>query len=236
MNSVMDMNKTLTLASNERIPLKPHMRMLFEMRDLAHASLATVTRAGVLYVKSIFVVHVGCTRCVTSNTDHNMQIQARITLSVEFIRTCIYFIHFILCVNTITSMITTNLFFDFTDFQVHQRRPRPPMACAVKHVGESTARERSSQTYFGEIGRKIHSRHVDSNQKIPHPHGPYLRDGHGEFHVEFDGLHDERQVDEHWEKGSSNRERTGEESFFLFFITYFVTTTFCRIQRGTYRN
>ena len=110
------------------------------------------------------------------------------------------------------------------------------MACAVKHVGESTARERSSQTYFGEIGRKIHSRHVDSNQKIPHPHGPYLRDGHGEFHVEFDGLHDERQVDEHWEKGSSNRERTGEESFFLFFITYFLTTTFCRIQRGTYRN
>jgi hypothetical protein len=64
MNSVMDMNKTLTLASNERIPLKPHMRMLFEMRDLAHASLATVTRAGVLYVKSTFVVHVGCTRCV----------------------------------------------------------------------------------------------------------------------------------------------------------------------------
>jgi hypothetical protein len=43
-------------------------------------------------------------------------------------------------------------------------------------------------------------------------------------------------VDEHWEKGSSNRERTGEESFFLFFVTYFVTTTFCRIQRGTYRN
>ena len=89
MNSVMDMNKTLTLASNERIPLKPHMRMLFEMRDLAHASLATVTRAGVLYVKSIFVVHVGCTRCVTSNTDHYMKIQARITLRVEFIRTCI---------------------------------------------------------------------------------------------------------------------------------------------------
>ena len=92
MNSVMDMNKTLTLASNERIPLKPHMRMLFEMRDLAHASLATVTRAGVLYVKSIFVVHVGCTRCVTSNTDHSlhvhMQIHAWITLTVECIRAC----------------------------------------------------------------------------------------------------------------------------------------------------
>ena len=35
------------------------------------------------------VVHVGGTRCVTSNTDHNMKIHARITLSVEFIRACI---------------------------------------------------------------------------------------------------------------------------------------------------
>ena len=34
MNSVMDDNKLLTLASNERIPLKPHMRMIFEIRDL----------------------------------------------------------------------------------------------------------------------------------------------------------------------------------------------------------
>jgi len=30
MNSVMDDNKLLTLASNERIPLKPHMRMIFK--------------------------------------------------------------------------------------------------------------------------------------------------------------------------------------------------------------
>jgi dynein heavy chain len=34
MNSVMDDNKMLTLPSNERIPLKPHMRMIFEIRDL----------------------------------------------------------------------------------------------------------------------------------------------------------------------------------------------------------
>jgi dynein heavy chain len=52
MNSVMDMNKMLTLASNERIPLKPHMKMLFEIRDLRFASLATVTRAGVLYISA----------------------------------------------------------------------------------------------------------------------------------------------------------------------------------------
>uniref|UniRef100_K3W732 AAA+ ATPase domain-containing protein n=1 Tax=Globisporangium ultimum (strain ATCC 200006 / CBS 805.95 / DAOM BR144) TaxID=431595 RepID=K3W732_GLOUD len=34
MNSVMDDNRMLTLASNERIPLKTHMRMIFEIRDL----------------------------------------------------------------------------------------------------------------------------------------------------------------------------------------------------------
>ena len=50
MNSVMDDKKILTLASNERIPLKPHMKMLFEIRDLVYATLATVSRAGILYI------------------------------------------------------------------------------------------------------------------------------------------------------------------------------------------
>ena len=50
MNSVMDDNKILTLASNERIPLKPHMRMIFEIRDLRFASPATVSRAGILFI------------------------------------------------------------------------------------------------------------------------------------------------------------------------------------------
>ncbi|CAM9207540.1 unnamed protein product [Chrysoparadoxa australica] len=50
MNSVMDDNKMLTLASNERIPLKAHMRMIFEIRDLAFATPATVSRAGILFI------------------------------------------------------------------------------------------------------------------------------------------------------------------------------------------
>ena len=40
----------LTLASNERIPLKPYMRMLFEIRDLRFATPATVSRAGIIYI------------------------------------------------------------------------------------------------------------------------------------------------------------------------------------------
>ena len=53
MNSVMDDNRMLTLASNERIPLKmPYMRMIFEIRDLNYASPATVSRAGMIYISS----------------------------------------------------------------------------------------------------------------------------------------------------------------------------------------
>ena len=52
MNSVMDDNRMLTLASNERIPLKPHMRLVFEIRDLKHATPATVSRAGILYIST----------------------------------------------------------------------------------------------------------------------------------------------------------------------------------------
>ena len=52
MNSVMDDNKMLTLASNERIPLKMHMRMIFEIRDLNHATPATVSRAGIIYIST----------------------------------------------------------------------------------------------------------------------------------------------------------------------------------------
>jgi hypothetical protein len=47
---VMDDNRLFTLASNERIRMLQNMKMIFEIRDLAFASPATVTRAGVLYV------------------------------------------------------------------------------------------------------------------------------------------------------------------------------------------
>ena len=39
-----------------------------------------------LLVREVFIVHVGGPRCVPSNTDNIMKIQAGITLTVEFIR------------------------------------------------------------------------------------------------------------------------------------------------------
>ena len=42
--------KVLTLASNERIPLTPSMRLLFEISHLRTATPATVSRAGILYI------------------------------------------------------------------------------------------------------------------------------------------------------------------------------------------
>eukprot|EP00227_Mantoniella_beaufortii_P011774 CAMPEP_0197579874 /NCGR_PEP_ID=MMETSP1326-20131121/3768_1 /TAXON_ID=1155430 /ORGANISM="Genus nov. species nov., Strain RCC2288" /LENGTH=4505 /DNA_ID=CAMNT_0043143449 /DNA_START=243 /DNA_END=13760 /DNA_ORIENTATION=+ len=50
MNTVMDDNKMLTLASNERIPLTPTMRLLLEINHMLHCSPATVSRGGVVYL------------------------------------------------------------------------------------------------------------------------------------------------------------------------------------------
>jgi dynein heavy chain len=50
LNTVMDDNKVLTLVSNERIPLTPAMRMVFEIAHLKYATPATVSRAGILFI------------------------------------------------------------------------------------------------------------------------------------------------------------------------------------------
>ena len=50
LNTVMDDNKVLTLASNERIPLNSTMRLLFEISHLRTATPATVSRAGILFL------------------------------------------------------------------------------------------------------------------------------------------------------------------------------------------
>jgi dynein heavy chain len=52
MNTVMDDNKMLTLASNERIPLTSSMRLLLEINHMIHCTPATVSRGGVIYLNA----------------------------------------------------------------------------------------------------------------------------------------------------------------------------------------
>jgi dynein heavy chain len=60
LNTVMDDNKVTTLASNGRIPLTAHMRLVFEIAHLKYATPATVSRAGILYVNETDVGFMAC--------------------------------------------------------------------------------------------------------------------------------------------------------------------------------
>ena len=65
-------------------PLAIHLSSTMGSTGTSHKKDAT------RYVKSVFIVHVGGTRCVPSSTDNIMKRHARITWTVEVIRTCIF--------------------------------------------------------------------------------------------------------------------------------------------------
>ena len=82
-----------TLVGKAKIVGKKVARTIVPTTAIAWILRATATRGGrasraTTKVREVFIIHVGGTRCVTSSTDNIMKIRARITLTVEFIRTC----------------------------------------------------------------------------------------------------------------------------------------------------
>ena len=49
LNSVLDDNKLLTLPSGERLQIPPNVRIMFEVETLKYATLATVSRCGMVW-------------------------------------------------------------------------------------------------------------------------------------------------------------------------------------------
>ncbi|KAF6215711.1 hypothetical protein GE061_000042 [Apolygus lucorum] len=81
LNTVMDDNKVLTLASNERIALTPSMRLLFEISNLRTATPATVSRAGILYINP---TDLGWNPYVTTWVDARKSENEKVNLTMLF--------------------------------------------------------------------------------------------------------------------------------------------------------
>uniref|UniRef100_A0A8D3CLD0 Dynein axonemal heavy chain 11 n=1 Tax=Scophthalmus maximus TaxID=52904 RepID=A0A8D3CLD0_SCOMX len=102
LNTVMDDNKVLTLASNERISLSSSMRLLFEISHLKAATPATVSRAGILYVNP---QDLGWSSYVTSWIDTRQAQSERANLTILFDKYVPYCLEQVRCnLKTITTI------------------------------------------------------------------------------------------------------------------------------------
>ena len=89
---------TAQLSPDDGMPAPPFRLELLRARVFGNNKITPLQLSGVRdqmanrgsSVREVFVVHVGGTRCVTFSTDHMMNIQARITVKVACIRTCLF--------------------------------------------------------------------------------------------------------------------------------------------------
>lgn len=58
LNSVLDDNRLLTMPSGERIQFGPNVNFLFETHDLSCASPATISRMGMIFLRSVSLLSV----------------------------------------------------------------------------------------------------------------------------------------------------------------------------------
>ena len=80
LNSVLDDNKLLTLPSGERLTIPPNVRIMFEVETLKHATLATVSRCGMVWfsedtISSQMMYHHYLSRLSQDDFDSSGEIQ-----------------------------------------------------------------------------------------------------------------------------------------------------------------
>jgi len=86
LNTVMDDNKVLTLVSNDRIPLTPSMRLLFEISNLKNATPATASRAGVLFINDTDIGWMPYVNTWLERYQDKLNIPTRSTKEVQLLR------------------------------------------------------------------------------------------------------------------------------------------------------
>ncbi|KAK5965130.1 hypothetical protein GCK32_004027, partial [Trichostrongylus colubriformis] len=95
LNSVLDDNKLLTLPNGERLAIPPNVRIIFEVADLKYATLATVSRCGMVWfsdeiitTEMMFEHHLSRLRNVSIESDAVIAEDAAPTRSITIQRQC----------------------------------------------------------------------------------------------------------------------------------------------------